>query len=276
MLDASFFLSLFAVIPALERTDEIASNATEAFKLRAKVLLVIFVVFLRGSFVAGSNQELRAELDETADVEVFVFTDGLEASRDIRIGNLCVFVERFFEAVEIKWGLVAWFKVEDVFHFLCPFISVANLSISAICSVVNSIFTLYVVFFHSFVVVYNKSMKIIEKKCPNCGGNLDFKVGERDVKCESCRRKFAVEYDADISDLSEKAMDMLKAADVSLRPVRRVFIVFFCAFFLIVAVAITMSVISMINSRNEFNKKYEQSQQEFEKNKQEMLESIGM
>ena len=131
-------------------------------------------------------------------------------------------------------------------------------------------------FFHSFVVVYNKSMKIIEKKCPNCGGNLDFKVGERDVKCESCRRKFAVEYDADISDLSEKAMDMLKAADVSLRPVRRVFIVFFCAFFLIVAVAITMSVISMINSRNEFDKKYEQSQQEFEKNKQEMLENIGM
>ncbi|MBR5669782.1 hypothetical protein IKX12_01750 [Candidatus Saccharibacteria bacterium] len=119
-------------------------------------------------------------------------------------------------------------------------------------------------------------MKIIEKKCPNCGGNLDFKVGERDVKCESCRRKFAVEYDADISDLSEKAMDMLKAADVSLRPVRRVFIVFFCAFFLIVAVAITMSVISMINSRNEFNKRYEQSQQEFEKNKQEMLENIGM
>ena len=131
-------------------------------------------------------------------------------------------------------------------------------------------------FFHSFAVVYNGIMKIIEKKCPNCGGNLDFKVGERDVKCESCRRKFAVEYDTDISDLSEKAMSALKAADISLRPVRRMFIFVFCAFFLIMAVAITVSVISTINSRNDFDKKVEQSQQEFEKNKQEMLESIGM
>ena len=118
-------------------------------------------------------------------------------------------------------------------------------------------------------------MKIIEKKCPNCGGNLDFKVGERDVKCESCRRKFAVEYDTDISDLSEKAMDALKAADVSLRPVRRMFLVIFCIFFLFVATAITVSVISMINSRQEFDKKVEQSQEEFERSKQEMLENMG-
>ena len=119
-------------------------------------------------------------------------------------------------------------------------------------------------------------MKIIEKKCPNCGGNLDFKVGERDVKCESCRRKFAVEYDTDISDLSEKAMDALKAADISLRPVRNMFIAIFCIFFLIAAIGITFSVIAMINSRNEFNKRVEQSQQEFEKTKQEMLENVGM
>ena len=200
-------------------------------------------------------------------MKIFVLVDGLETSLDGGVRDLCVIVERFFKTSQVEWSFVAWFKVEDVFH---------NFSISAIYSVVNNIFALYVVFFHSFAVMYNEGMKIIEKKCPNCGGNLDFKVGERDVRCESCRRKFAVEYDADTSDLSEKAMDMLKAADVSLRPVRRVFIVFFCAFFLIVAVAITMSVISMINSRNEFDKKYEQSQQEFEKNKQEMLENIGM
>ena len=114
-------------------------------------------------------------------------------------------------------------------------------------------------------------MKIIEKKCPNCGGNLDFKVGERDVKCESCRRKFAVEYDADISDLSEKAMDALKAADVSLRPVGRMFIVIFCAFFVIAAIGITFSIIAMVNSRNEFNKRVEQSQQEFEERTKELF-----
>ena len=117
-------------------------------------------------------------------------------------------------------------------------------------------------------------MKIIEKKCPNCGGNLDFKVGERDVKCESCRRKFAVEYDTDINDLSEKAMDALKSADISLRPVRRMFLVIFGVFFVIVAAMITISIITMINSRNEFNKKVEQSQQEFEQTKQKMLDSV--
>ena len=118
-------------------------------------------------------------------------------------------------------------------------------------------------------------MKIIEKKCPNCGGNLDFKVGERDVKCESCRRKFAVEYDTDISDLSEKAMDALKAADVSLRPVRRMFIAIFGAFFLIAAVGITISIIAMVDSRNKFNERVKESQQEFEKTTQQMLESVG-
>ena len=40
-------------------------------------------------------------------------------------------------------------------------------------------------------------MKIFEKKCPNCSANLEFKVGERDVKCPNCRRTFAVEYDQD-------------------------------------------------------------------------------
>lgn len=129
-------------------------------------------------------------------------------------------------------------------------------------------------FFHSFVVVYNKGMKIIEKKCPNCGGNLDFKVGERDVRCESCRRKFAVEYDADLNGLSEKAMDALKAADISLRPVRKFMLAMIIGFFVIVAIAVTISIIRINASRADFNKKVEQSQQEFEERAQEMLDQV--
>ncbi len=129
-------------------------------------------------------------------------------------------------------------------------------------------------FFHSFVVVYNKNMKIIEKKCPNCGGNLDFKVGERDVRCESCRRKFAVEYDADLNGLSEKAMDALKAADISLRPARKFMLAMIIGFFVIVAIAVTISIIRINASRADFNKKVEQSQQEFEERAQEMLNQV--
>ncbi len=117
-------------------------------------------------------------------------------------------------------------------------------------------------------------MKIIEKKCPNCGGNLDFKVGERDVRCESCRRKFAVEYDADLNGLSEKAMDALKAADISLRPVRKIMLAMIIGFFVIVAIAVTISIIRINVSRADFNKKVEQSQQEFEERAQEMLDQV--
>lgn len=117
-------------------------------------------------------------------------------------------------------------------------------------------------------------MKIIEKKCPNCGGNLDFKVGERDVRCESCRRKFAVEYDTDLNNMTEKAMDALKAADISLRPVRKFMLAMIIGFFVIVAIAVTFSIIHMVNSRAEFNKKVEQSQQEFEERTQEMFDRV--
>lgn len=118
-------------------------------------------------------------------------------------------------------------------------------------------------------------MKILEKKCPNCGANLDFKVGERDVVCKSCRRKYAVEYGVDdLSQLGEKAMEALKAADISLRPVHR-FIVIFIAIFIGISVLITVfSIIQMNNARNTFNEKVEQSQQEFERKSLQMIEDV--
>ena len=118
-------------------------------------------------------------------------------------------------------------------------------------------------------------MKIIEKKCPNCGGNLDFKVGERDVKCANCRRKFAVEYgDTDFSQLTAKAAEALKAADINLRPVRKIMVGMIVGFFIIVAIAVTFSIIAMVNSRNDFNRRAEESRQEFERKSQEMLENV--
>lgn len=53
-------------------------------------------------------------------------------------------------------------------------------------------------------------MRIIEKKCPNCGANLDFNVGERNVSCASCRRKFAIMYDhgEDINKLRAEDFDL--------------------------------------------------------------------
>ena len=116
-------------------------------------------------------------------------------------------------------------------------------------------------------------MKIIEKKCTNCGANLDFKVGERDIVCKSCRRKYAVEYgDIDFDQLSKKAQDALGAADISLRPVRRMIIAIVIIFFAIVAIGTTISVINIANSRKNFDERVEESQREYERNSQEMME----
>lgn len=119
-------------------------------------------------------------------------------------------------------------------------------------------------------------MKIIEKKCPNCGGNLDFKVGERDVVCKSCRRKYAVQYDGidDLSQLSEKAMEALEAADISLKPVRKFIIILVLVFFSLAAISATISVVTMVNRRAEFDRKVKESEEEFDRRTQEMLDEV--
>lgn len=118
-------------------------------------------------------------------------------------------------------------------------------------------------------------MKVIEKKCPNCGGNLDFKVGERDVVCKSCRRKYAIEYGVDdLSQLSEKAMEALKAADISLRPVHKIMVIFIAIFIGLSVLMTIFSIIQMTNARNKFNERVEQSQQEFEQRTQQMIEDV--
>lgn len=36
-------------------------------------------------------------------------------------------------------------------------------------------------------------MRIIEKKCPNCGANLEFNVGDKETKCKYCNTGFIIE-----------------------------------------------------------------------------------
>ena len=118
-------------------------------------------------------------------------------------------------------------------------------------------------------------MKVFEKKCPNCGGNLDFKFGERDVTCGSCRRKYAVEYGVeDLSQLSEKAMEALESADITLRPARKMIVLVIAVFIGIAVLATIISIISMNNSRAEFERKKQETQLEFERQSQKMLDQV--
>ena len=38
-------------------------------------------------------------------------------------------------------------------------------------------------------------MKIVAKRCPSCGADLDFEYGDHDVECKACRHKYAIEYE---------------------------------------------------------------------------------
>lgn len=39
-------------------------------------------------------------------------------------------------------------------------------------------------------------MKLVEKKCPNCGANLSFNENDKVAKCDYCKREFEIERDA--------------------------------------------------------------------------------
>ena len=43
-------------------------------------------------------------------------------------------------------------------------------------------------------------MKLVEKKCPNCGANLSFGENEKSCKCDYCKREFEIERDTDNLD----------------------------------------------------------------------------
>ena len=128
-------------------------------------------------------------------------------------------------------------------------------------------------------------MKIIEKKCPNCGANLDFKVGERDIACQSCRRKFAIEYnhDEDLSQLKQSAIDALSARDFSLTAAdKRRAKVALIIIAILVIVGAAVAIISAIRfqqdeqaRKEEYNKTVEEMDQKAKERQQEMEEEYN-
>ncbi len=111
-------------------------------------------------------------------------------------------------------------------------------------------------------------MKIIEKKCPNCGANLKFNAGDHDVHCEKCRRDFAIEYDDKMLD-PEVA---LRAKDIQLRILddfekKQKFVkIFFIIVILIIIASIIGTVVGMVSQ--------EAARKEREKRQQEEIEQM--
>ena len=50
-------------------------------------------------------------------------------------------------------------------------------------------------------------MKLIEKKCPNCGSNLQFDKDDTDVTCKYCNASYEIQRDGDLDDLVKNVFD---------------------------------------------------------------------
>ena len=68
-------------------------------------------------------------------------------------------------------------------------------------------------------------MKLIEKKCPNCGASLEFKDSDKSCKCSHCGCSFEIERNANINDLEEQ---------FDLKPLDKAFSIFSFVMFIVI------------------------------------------
>ena len=50
-------------------------------------------------------------------------------------------------------------------------------------------------------------MRLVEKKCPNCGAKLSFEKTDKEVTCKYCNRSYEIERDANLNDLLGEDFD---------------------------------------------------------------------
>jgi hypothetical protein len=68
MFDASFLFGLLAIVPAIERANEVAGDAAEALEFISKVLVVGVVIFLGGLLGTIFEDKGSARLNEAANM----------------------------------------------------------------------------------------------------------------------------------------------------------------------------------------------------------------
>lgn len=96
-------------------------------------------------------------------------------------------------------------------------------------------------------------MKLIEKKCPNCGAGLSFDKDDVEVTCEYCKKSYVIQRDdakvnnasLDVQDVTEDSFSLKqKKSKVALMAIYAIIIVF------IVLILIINSFFDVINNIN--------------------------
>ncbi len=84
-------------------------------------------------------------------------------------------------------------------------------------------------------------MRLVEKKCPNCGAGISFSADANEVTCKYCNTCFEIERDNDVVDFSDNLKNInFDAFSLHAKIVRKVNIVIF-----IVAAIIFVSIFIM-------------------------------
>ena len=102
-------------------------------------------------------------------------------------------------------------------------------------------------------------MKLIEKKCPNCGASLEFSETAKSCKCDYCHRTFEVERDTkiDVSDIAkqfnlselEKGLSQLEEPA---KAMGKAFIIIFSLIFIFIVSVVVLSFHGMSNNKDVF------------------------
>ena len=50
-------------------------------------------------------------------------------------------------------------------------------------------------------------MKLVEKKCPNCGAKLSFEKTDKEVMCKYCNQSYEIERENSLDELIEDGFD---------------------------------------------------------------------
>ena len=89
-------------------------------------------------------------------------------------------------------------------------------------------------------------MKIIEKKCPNCGASLEFKIGDKETKCKYCNSNFIIED----NNKDDKDFDI---NNINLKFAKTAFIIHFIIAGIIILVVLLTIVFMIINMSKSFS-----------------------
>ncbi len=121
-------------------------------------------------------------------------------------------------------------------------------------------------------------MKLIEKKCPNCNGDLEFKKSDTEVTCKYCQRSFIIEHD-NVDEFGEDAFNLIYSNFNQVTGVSKA--IFAIVGLFIIGTAIVMFISfsktrdNIVNNRNNNTENKNNINTNTDSKQQQTLESMG-